>query len=200
MIFHASRSVGIICECGAIIQGKCTPEESQLSCDPMESIANIFSILNNNSKYLHCLDRVWCCSCLCPVSQCCSVASFPWQRHDTHRTNMKEIERHRASNRHHRNMLRHSGKEVLLGLPPKQSCQVSCIIRKGKHRFRFKLLLWFKRINLGRDLQFTCKEFDCALDISKGGFLSSFKSHWFGQNPQCDTEWCICNLYVYNWL
>lgn len=47
---ETSRSVGIICECGAIIQGKCTPEE---------------------------------------------------------------IERHRASNRHHRNMLRHSGKEVV---------------------------------------------------------------------------------------
>ncbi|CAJ1385516.1 unnamed protein product [Effrenium voratum] len=46
----ACRSVGIVCECGAIIQGKCTPEE---------------------------------------------------------------IERHRASNRHQRNMLRHSGKEVV---------------------------------------------------------------------------------------
>ena len=29
---------------------------------------------------------------------------------------MKEIERHRASNRHHRNMLRHSGKEALHAL------------------------------------------------------------------------------------
>jgi hypothetical protein len=47
MIFHASRSVGIICECGAIIHGKCTPVETQLSMlDPTESIAHIFSILN----------------------------------------------------------------------------------------------------------------------------------------------------------
>lgn len=46
----ALRIPGVVCECGAIIQGKCTPEE---------------------------------------------------------------IERHRASNRHHRNMLRHSGKEVV---------------------------------------------------------------------------------------
>ena len=49
MIFHASRSVGIICECGAIIQGKCTPEETQLSMFPQKALhtsSAFFSILN----------------------------------------------------------------------------------------------------------------------------------------------------------
>ena len=87
MIFHASRSVGIICECGAIIQGKCTPEESQLSCDPMESIANIFSILNNNSNIF----TVWIEFDAVPVSvQFLNVAQL-LHFHDKDTTRIEQI-------------------------------------------------------------------------------------------------------------
>ena len=102
MIFHASRSVGIICECGAIIQGKCTPEETQLSMFPQKALhtfSAFFSILN-----------IFSCSMLLS----CFVSMKKIR--NTLKKNTKEIERHRASNRHHRNMLRHSGKEVLIAL------------------------------------------------------------------------------------
>ena len=112
MIFHASRSVGIICECGAIIQGKCTPEETQLSMlDPTESIAHIFSILNIFTVWIE-FDAVSLPSCSMLLSCFVSMKKI----RNTLKKNTKEIERHRASNRHHRNMLRHSGKEVLIAL------------------------------------------------------------------------------------
>lgn len=77
-IISATRSVGMICECGAIIQGKCTPEEQLCIAEKTSRFCESFS---------------------------CFLLFDEWRP-------MEEIERHRASNRHHRNMLRHSGKEV----------------------------------------------------------------------------------------